>query len=485
MHHKDQFTKRVGHFIGSRRFFYAALVLFGAQASSIAAFSKYPMAYDESYHLGIIQLYSTKWLPFFGKQPAHASGLGPLTVYPSYLYHYLMSFPYRAFHAITPSIAANVIFLRFIDILFFAIGFWVFRKVLLEMKLPAALAHAVLFCIMLLPVVTFLAANINYDSLEFMLLAYAMLLTVRIVQQITAGSVSLKALCWLITTCCFASLTMYSFLPIFVGIVVCLSLLAVLHRKTLAVNYFRIAGLRTFAMLALLVLGVGLFTYRYGVNVIRYHSPDPQCNQVLSVSYCEGYGVWARNYALAEKPHPAMSPGRFVLFNRVWATQLLSGLFSVVSTQGGGMVMPPIHVLADAAFAVAAVGTLAALIYRRELLRRYGTLLAVVLIIGAGYLLALWIQNYMDFTHLGTFVAIQSRYLVPVLPMATLIPALGIREVIKHRPTAVSAMSFSVICLFLLCGGVVTYAVRSSPSWYWPHVRYSSARVDSLAKKLT
>ena len=408
---------RLKDVVGSKRFFYFAVAIFGLQAGWIAVASKFPMAYDETYHLGIIQQYSRKWLPFFAHQPAHASGLGPLTVDPSYLYHYLMSFPYRVFHVITPSLQANVIFLRLIDVVFFAVGFWLFRKVLLEMKLPAAVVNAMLFCIMLLPVVTFLAANINYDSLQFLLLGYAMLLTVRIGHQIAAQNVSLHAVGWLILTCCFASLTMYSFLPIFVGIVVCLGLLTILHRKDLTVQAFKFQGIKTYLMLLLLIVGVGLFSYRYGVNVIRYHSPDPQCNQVLSVSYCEGYGPWARNYALAQKPHPPMDLGRFVLFNRVWATQLASGLFSVISIEGGGTIMPPIHILADVAFLVAIIGTVAAIVYRQEIFRHYGSLFIVVVVIGAGYALALWIQNYMDFTHLGAFVAIQSRYLVPILPM--------------------------------------------------------------------
>lgn len=53
------------------------------------------MAFDERLPLGIITLYAHHLSPFWQAQPAHADAFGAVFRDPSYLYHWLMSFPYR------------------------------------------------------------------------------------------------------------------------------------------------------------------------------------------------------------------------------------------------------------------------------------------------------------------------------------------------------------------------------------------------------
>src|SRR5580692_8418743 len=92
---QSSYRRRAVALIGSRRFFWGIVALLVLQAVWIACSGRYPMAFDEDFHLGIIRLYAHHLSPFWNGQPAGADAFGAVSRDPSYLYHYLMSFPYR------------------------------------------------------------------------------------------------------------------------------------------------------------------------------------------------------------------------------------------------------------------------------------------------------------------------------------------------------------------------------------------------------
>jgi hypothetical protein len=55
--------------LSSRRFFLVIIGIFVVEAAWFALTAQYPMAFDENYHFGIIQIYSHQWLPFITKVP--------------------------------------------------------------------------------------------------------------------------------------------------------------------------------------------------------------------------------------------------------------------------------------------------------------------------------------------------------------------------------------------------------------------------------
>src|ERR1700760_1243745 len=116
--------------LSKRVFLYFILSLFVLEAGYIAIRSNFPLAFDEGYHLGIIQLYAHQWSPFFSHLPQSTGQFGPLATDPSYLYHYLMSFPYRLVLLFTNNTFFVVLAMRFINIGLFAGGLVLFRKVL-------------------------------------------------------------------------------------------------------------------------------------------------------------------------------------------------------------------------------------------------------------------------------------------------------------------------------------------------------------------
>ncbi|HSX30798.1 MAG TPA: hypothetical protein VLE99_02675, partial [Candidatus Saccharimonadales bacterium] len=91
--------------------------------------ARYPMAFDENYHFGLIKLHAEQWVPFFTSQPHDASVFGAVVRDPSYLYHWLMSFPYRFISLFTHSQTAHVIVLRMINVGMFAYGLTLYRRI--------------------------------------------------------------------------------------------------------------------------------------------------------------------------------------------------------------------------------------------------------------------------------------------------------------------------------------------------------------------
>src|SRR5690348_13109817 len=116
--------------LGSRRFFYGVLIFFGLESLWIAISAAYPMAFDEDFHFGLIKIYSHHWLPFLSGQPEGADAFGAVARDPSYLYHYLMSFPYRLISFCTGNETAQVVFLRLLNIMLFGTALVLFRRVL-------------------------------------------------------------------------------------------------------------------------------------------------------------------------------------------------------------------------------------------------------------------------------------------------------------------------------------------------------------------
>src|ERR1019366_5807076 len=135
------FAIRVYKTLNSIHIFRIVLAFFAFESIWIAVSAAYPQAFDENFHLGLIQIYSHHWLPFLSGQPPHAYIYGVVARDPSYLYQYLMSFPYRFIALFTHRQIIQVILLRFINIGLFGIGLVLFRRILLRVGISRALAN--------------------------------------------------------------------------------------------------------------------------------------------------------------------------------------------------------------------------------------------------------------------------------------------------------------------------------------------------------
>jgi hypothetical protein len=461
----------------SKRFFYAILVLFVVESVWIAISAAYPMVFDENTHFGVIQLYAHRWNPIFFHQPPDASWAGPLAREPSYLYQYLMSFPYRVVAHFTDSQMIQVVSLRFINIALFGSALVLFRRLLLRTKVSPAIVHVVLLFFVLTPVVPLLAGQINYDNLVMPLAALALLGALKIRDQISKSKyLPAGSLLLLLAICMFSSLVQFAFLPIFAAIFLWLAW--VIWRRYKAGKLELGNGLRkswansTWQRKVLvgvpLVIAASMFIEMYGVNAVAYHNLTPACDQVLSRQECAGYGGWQRNQlALAQKVPVNGNP---LLFGASWTYRMLIAMF--YTSSGGAspnalyLSINPLPVVFVTALLIFLVGVILAIRYHRIIFSRYKYLgfLAFVCLF---YAAMLWLRNYQDYMHVGQKIAINGRYLFPIALPAMLLIALAYRQLFAQKHHLKLGLMIVVFVLFLQGGGALTYIAVSNSDWYW------------------
>jgi hypothetical protein len=493
---RSVWAQRFIGFLGSPLFFGLTLALFVLQAGWIALCARYPQAFDEQFHLGVIRIYAHHLNPFLASQPANADQFGAVARDPSYLYQYLMSFPYRAVSLVSQSLAVQVITLRLINILFFVSGLVLYRKVLRTTGASRAMVHTALFFIVLTPVLPLLASQINYDNLLFPLTGLALLLTIRIIgtlrnaRQLPLTDVSLLALLSLL-----ASLVKYAFLPIMAGLFIVI-LWEYIHSR--GKHERLVPGLvawikRPGSMLILLaiLLGLGLFWQRFGINTVKYHTPIPECDQVLNVQRCESYSPWARNY-MFEQWNIHLGMHNILTYPFVWVYHSMGELVFTISSNYNQRGIVDYHtgsqliLIEIISWAVFGVGLLLVLWHGHWMLAQSILRLFVVVILL--YVGVLGAQNMMDYVHIGLPVAIHGRYLLPVLPLIYLLIALAFgRTINRLAPTVVTAAKqkawLAIIfgsLLLLEGGGFTTYILRSDPTWFWPQSSKAQTANDKV-----
>jgi len=494
MSNQLKLSSKLISFLGSRRFFIAIIVLFVLESAWIALSARYPQAFDEQFHLGIIKLYAHQWGPFFSQQPAGADAFGAVARDPSYLYHYLMSFPYRLIAHFTDSLTTQVIILRFINIALLGSALPVFKRVLQYTKASPTLVHLILFGFVLTPVVPLLASQINYDNLTVPLTGLAIWCCLRFLGYLRVDKMwRWDIVLQLAIIGLLGSLVKYAFLPIFAALALII-LIAWFRQRQPRLRYIWPGRFKLISLLAVGLVSLGLFMQMYGVNTVRYHTPTPECNQVLSAQRCQAYGPWARNYN--DQQHKlTLSPVQIVGYPVFWAYRSMGELvFTVASgfNDTGGVdywVGTQFIVMEVLTWSVLGVGSLLALYYVKRIWHQ--EVLRVFLIVIGLYAMALLGQNYLDYLKAGQPEAIHGRYLLPILPLIYTIVAMAIyyafnnAHVIRFSNIKRQAGIVAVVMVLLLIegGGFVTYIVRSDPNWFWPQSA-SAQSVNANAKKV-
>lgn len=462
----------------SPKMFWIVFGWFMFSALWIGLSGAYSMAFDEYVHYGITKLYEQQWSPFFASQPISADAFGAITRDGSYFYHYLMSFPLRLISVFHPSLTIEIIFLRVWSIAFFAGGILLFRAAFKRAGLTNRMVNLVLGFFMLMPVAPLAASQVNYDTLLFLLTGVTVWLAVRcslILRQTKQIPVSL--LSWLITTMAFASIVKYAFLPIAVGVTIYFVIIiwqsvglkrttwttAIKHEFTTA-KWWRLV-----ATAFLLLLSLGLFAERYGINTLKYHTPTPECNQVMALQRCFAYEPFERNYNYHQGnyPLPAHKIAAYPFNN--WIRGMIRSLFHVVSSKtaygyfaGEPFLLP--HILG---FIVFAGGLVAVLVHGKWLwLRNHTNQLFIVL--SAIYAGLLFAQNFMDFLHTHVAVAIQGRYLLPIIPMFLVLVVQAYGRLLHNVSTNIKTAALVLACIMILQGGsLLPFIIRHSDDWVW------------------
>jgi hypothetical protein len=471
--------------LGSRYFLYGVIIFFSIEALWVAVSSLYPMAFDEDFHVGIITIYSQQWLPFLGGQPLNADQLGALQHDPSYLYHYLMSFPYRLIGLFTDSQTMQVIVLRLLNIGLFVWGLYLFCRVMRRVGISAALTHTALALFVLIPIVPLVAGQINYDNLLMPLTAWMCLSVCSLYEQFQKRTINLKTISLFVSLVLLTSLIKFPFLPIATAAVVfvCITGWRAFRGRGTQLRTAIRKGLvalsaRTLIGLALLVLlSFGLFVERYGYNLAVYHHPVPECDAVLDEESCMAYGPWARNHLYAQAkgdvdPNP-------LAYTWHWLQALHYRLFFMVNGPHDQFRnYPPLPLPAAAAVIIAVSGMVALVLYWRRAFRGQPLLLffAGVCIL---YALALWVDDYLQYLYTGEPVAINGRYLLPILLPLAIVIGRALHIALAQWQAAKAFAAGVMIVLFLQGGGVLSFILRSNSAWYWDSGIVNSVNHDA------
>ncbi len=481
-------------FVGSNKFFWAIVLLLILEAGWIALTGRYPMAFDEDFHLGLIKIYTHHISPFWDGQASGGDAFGAVARDPSYFYHYIMSFPYRAIEAVTSNLMAQVLILRAINITFFVGGLVVYRRLLAKVGASTQIVNLCLLVFVLIPVTPLLAAQINYDNVIIPLTGLALLLALALKQNSTKKHVDVRGLLWLIIVCLCASIVKYAFLPIFIAIIV--FTIVFFKGKYQTIKELRIALLHGWSkigkivaasmILAIVLLG-GLFIERYGVNILRYHKPVPDCAEVLDYDHCQYYGPWIRDYNFKEQKGNAETSLNNFAFEWIRGMWLRS-FFAVDGPASDFQTRGPLTIPGWSGIIFGTLGFIALCLKAKTVWRKYNNS-ALWLLLGTtlGYLLVLFATNYSMYIETARPVAINGRYLLPVMPFMILLSALGVKEITKNYPK----LQIGLVCLIILGftwgGGALTYILRSNDSWYWhnQHIKVINHAVQNSIGPIT
>jgi hypothetical protein len=470
--------------LGSKKFLWFVLLLFSLQAVWVALTGRYPQAFDEQTHFGITRLYANQWWPFFAHQPPHAGLYGDVVRNPSFLFYFLLSFPYRLIRLFTDNQMLQIIMLRFINIGLAAAGLVVFRKVLLEMRLSRAKSNLALFLVTLLPFAVLLAAQISYDNLQFLLAGVSFLWAVRLYKDYQhSGKLDWFRLVGLIIIGLYACSVKYTFLPLLAGFGAAF-LPGMWRTRRTAFRSFRrgfvsISLAARLGFVAALVIAVFLFAGGVGLNLVRYHAPEPRCDLIIGRTECAQYGPWYRDHAPGVvRTHPPASG--LLTYPFVWLQYMVRESFFAISSAFDSanvvqyFVEPAIVQLWVLGW-FWTVFCIIALLGTWRYLWREG-LTRMVLVASLFYVAALFFVNLRDYRRVGYPVAIHGRYLLPVLIPLLACVVIGLSRWLHARQLGSSrriklglaGLAAATVLLFTQGGGMMTYIVRSNPSWFWP-----------------
>lgn len=465
--------------LASPTFFWVIVGLFIVNALWIAGSATYPLLFDEHYHVGLIEIYSRGLSPFITTQPPEAALYGDITRVPSYLYHYLLSFPYRLAALFSSELAVQVVLLRIINIMFAVVGLVLFRKLLLEAKLSPRIVNSALAVFTLIPIVPFVAAHVNYDNLLLVFVPLLLLLSLRFCTQ--PNKRLLYGVLFLITAA-LAALVKFTALPMILACLLFVVIQLVAQKKSKrAISSLRkqlkALGVTTIIVLSAgLALGGGLFVERYGLNAVRHASISPECDDIQPRGVCAEFGPWARNERLKAQKNPdaqLQNPLQFTLFN--WLPHIMGDMY-VVATYSEPRPLQ-LHTFSDklqaaagspvlmiAGWVVFVAGLGALLIRVRDIFKN--KLLTLLLIVIAVYTSALLLRNISDYYLLGERTATQGRYFVPLLIPLLVLMVVALNSVVKKTNFKLAILA-CVATLFLFGGGALSFVRYSQPSWYW------------------
>lgn len=451
-------------FLASPLFLWLTFAWFVFQAVWMALSTTPGVAPDEPYHYNLVHLFARNgWLPFIHNQSGYYS-LGEIKHSPFILYEYLLSLPYHLF----ASSSHRLEILRLISVALGVLAFYLANKLAGRLKLSPAVKNLSLFMLINTLMFTFLASSVNYDNLLIPLSLAGLILILDLYEKITSTRILLLSII-LLAGC----LTAVNFLPI--ALILFIAAVFRLWRTETAVG--RTARLRQFRsvtnllLLIPLVLLAALFIQRYGINFVRYHTYDPSCDRVNTVSQCQQDAIYRRDTALRQTAQPvAVTPMEYL---PRWTWLMNSSIFGIL----GQFSIIPNKLARYWTELIYIVGVIIIFkFYRRQW--RWDLLVTISVF----YALVLFAKNYHDYASTGVNYGVQGRYIFPIFPFLLILLN---RYMLDGRLNRIFRGVYALFTIAVfLTASLPTYILKFNSAWYTRSAAPINTKIHNTIKKL-
>lgn len=444
-------TKTVRRVLGGKYFFLFILGIASLQGLWYAV-SFQPAMYDEAQHFGFTKMYMEHLSPYISHQDAKWDSLGETTREPSFLFYYLMSWPLRILSFFTHDDMVWLFSLRLLCIVFFVASLYYFRNFFRRMRVSDTISHLALFIFILTPGVAILPGVFNYDNLVILLVALLLNLAFDITKE---KQINILKLSLFIIIGLLGSVIKFTFLPIYAPVFVyVICKLIVAHKKGLPAelerSYRKTRGLSLVLVGIALVLSTFVFMERVGVNFIKYHSPTPSCVKVLPMKRCLVNDVTKRN--ILNEQHRQSMGANFQpinIFNytlELWLPTIIRHHASPVRT---------LPVMLYLYFFIFIFGVGLTLVYLRDLIKIPSfSMTAIVITV---YVMSILLYNYAAYRSQAVPVAMNGRYIFPVLPLLLVMIILSLKMALGKYNYISGVLVIGLILAMTQGGGLITY----------------------------
>jgi hypothetical protein len=466
--------------LSSKRFLLGVILLFVMQASWIAFSNKYPMVYDEQYHIGVTRVYTHQASPFIRSQNMDTAPLGDVTRSVSYLSHYVESVPLRIADHATKDPYFQVVSLRLINIGLVVIGILFYLKLFDLVKIPKKFSNIAIFFLVFTPGFVYTAANVNYDNAIFALTPICFFLMFRILKKSDITDVLLLSVILILT--CLVKVTFL--LPsVLIGLLLLVHFIRFFKKENIKTYFKRsIRKANKYLIIALVIcnfFALFLMTERYAINIIKYHAINVPCERLHSTEFCSQNWVWERGRIYKQQASVVTQP--FLVFVGKWSNGIMSGFFGMPNNSEEYFFTSPLPVLNFAVWVIIITSLIGFIKNHAKIIRNYNEF-SLLLFISASYIFTVFIQNYRNYLGFGRMVAVQGRYFFFVAPVIYVFMVISISLLVSSK-TIKTVMLCSAALVFFQ-GGVVSYIVLSRQSWYWDKHKIVWAN-NSMKKILT
>lgn len=462
-------TRRIHNVIGSLKpflrsngFFYSILGIFIVQTLFFIVLIDKGVVPDESRHFGNIQFYAQRGI-FDGPIVDSVSGkelvLGEVQRFPSYLYYYVMSFPAKVMYHFGATDAYVYLMLRILTMLSGLAGLIVLRKLLLESNAGKAISNLTILALSMTGMYVWMSAGVNYDIPALLLFFLVILFSIRFYKKGKATDLLL-----LLASFFTVSITKYTYIP-FAAAVILAAVVATIRKKSSIKEQvkslrksFALSKKRQPIALAIISLVLAgsfiLFAERIGGNLLMYRSFNPTCSKIHTVQECLNFAVFERNYERSQEyknqlADGSVQPYTYKIFEHsgLWVESYFTSAYTYKGhvKEMRDSVSSSMYILA---IAMIVLFTYMLLTRRTHIFT--DTTQKFLVLLGAGYLLAMYVFNVLlTIRYGGETYAYQGRYILLSLAMFYLLFLLTARS--RLRSDSSGYLTLAVLVVSLLC----------------------------------